>query len=366
MFVGISYNATAQLRNEDCNESPDWWDCDPDHSFDMEEAVITGNGGGGGGGGGWSEDPPPSFPPPPPIGGGGGGNNNNNTPSTSTVTVTASPQIGGSVSGGGVYNDGAQCTIAATPANGFNFTGWTGSVSSTYNPHSFVVPGNCNIRAIFMPATYSPCGQSNSLDDNSDISKTLDTLKTYAANNDFERAGYMSMGANGEPLYKAGNGPPITGGTYTMPMALDYGYLFVWGFHSHPSGTIYMFSFGDIYAIYEFFSQQRIYDFSTFAYGIVNDLGEAYAIMISDMGQFIAFISMNELHDINSQWYNNLSDALQNAGENAQLAEQKFVDALSNSGLSIMKAGTISPISTTWERIEYNTATEQVETKPCN
>jgi uncharacterized repeat protein (TIGR02543 family) len=45
------------------------------------------------------------------------------------ITVAASPQAGGSVSGGGYFNSGTVEPISATPNAGYVFTGWTGSVA---------------------------------------------------------------------------------------------------------------------------------------------------------------------------------------------------------------------------------------------
>lgn len=61
---------------------------------------------------------------------------------TYTVTVT-----GGS--GGGTFNHGAICTVTASVADNYTFTGWTinGSVVSTSLTYSFAVTGNVTIVA---------------------------------------------------------------------------------------------------------------------------------------------------------------------------------------------------------------------------
>ena len=41
-----------------------------------------------------------------------------------TITVTASPSAGGSVTGGGSYKGGSSCTVKATPNSGYTFAGW--------------------------------------------------------------------------------------------------------------------------------------------------------------------------------------------------------------------------------------------------
>ena len=46
-------------------------------------------------------------------------------PTEYTVSVSANPSNGGTVTGGGTYEQGQQCTVAATAATGYTFTNWT-------------------------------------------------------------------------------------------------------------------------------------------------------------------------------------------------------------------------------------------------
>lgn len=46
-------------------------------------------------------------------------------PSTYTITTTANPSDGGTVSGGGEYNLGASCTVSATANENYEFINWT-------------------------------------------------------------------------------------------------------------------------------------------------------------------------------------------------------------------------------------------------
>ena len=58
-----------------------------------------------------------------------------------TINATANPSNGGSVSGGGTYNYGQNCTLTATPATGYDFINWTknGAQVSTSPNYSFTV-----------------------------------------------------------------------------------------------------------------------------------------------------------------------------------------------------------------------------------
>lgn len=79
-------------------------------------------------------------------------NKNNPAESTThTVTVSASPAAGGTVTGGGTYEEGDKVTLTATPAEGYKFVNWTenGSVVSTNAAYTFTVTGNRTLVANF-------------------------------------------------------------------------------------------------------------------------------------------------------------------------------------------------------------------------
>ena len=74
-----------------------------------------------------------------------------------TITVSANPSNGGSVTGGGAYHYGDNCTVIATPANGYTFVRWTengNQVSNSAN-YTFTVTGNRTLVAQFQPQTYT-------------------------------------------------------------------------------------------------------------------------------------------------------------------------------------------------------------------
>ena len=85
------------------------------------------------------------------VGGGGG--------TTYTIAVSANPTNGGTVTGGGTYNQGQSCTVSATANSGFTFTNWTenGSVVSTQANYTFTVTGNRTLVANFQaqPQSYT-------------------------------------------------------------------------------------------------------------------------------------------------------------------------------------------------------------------
>ena len=80
----------------------------------------------------------------------------NFTPTSYAITATASPTVGGMVTGVGSYNYGTTCTLTATPASGYAFVQWNenGSTVSTSATYSFEVTGPRNLTAVFEQNTH--------------------------------------------------------------------------------------------------------------------------------------------------------------------------------------------------------------------
>ena len=70
---------------------------------------------------------------------------------TYTITASASPTAGGSVSGGGTYIQNSTCTLTATANSGYTFVNWTknGTQVSTNASYTFTVTGNAEYVAHF-------------------------------------------------------------------------------------------------------------------------------------------------------------------------------------------------------------------------
>ena len=74
-----------------------------------------------------------------------------NAPTNYTISVSANPTNGGTVTGGGTFAQGQSCTVSATPNTGYTFVNWTenGTVVSSNQNYSFNVTGNRNLVAKF-------------------------------------------------------------------------------------------------------------------------------------------------------------------------------------------------------------------------
>jgi hypothetical protein len=70
---------------------------------------------------------------------------------TYTITATANPTNGGTITGAGTYNHGQNCTLTATPAQGYIFVRWTknGTQVSTNAAYTFAVTENASFVAEF-------------------------------------------------------------------------------------------------------------------------------------------------------------------------------------------------------------------------
>ncbi len=77
---------------------------------------------------------------------------------TYTITATANPTEGGTVTGGGKYGSGSICTLLATPNDDYFFTNWTSgsTVVSTYPTYTFTATANRTLKANFTHV--SDCG----------------------------------------------------------------------------------------------------------------------------------------------------------------------------------------------------------------
>ena len=79
------------------------------------------------------------------------------------ITATANPTAGGTVSGGGTYNHGESCTLAATAATGYTFVNWTkgGTEVSTNAAYTFTVTEAGDYVAHFQALTYAITATAN-------------------------------------------------------------------------------------------------------------------------------------------------------------------------------------------------------------
>jgi uncharacterized repeat protein (TIGR02543 family) len=95
------------------------------------------------------------------------------------LSVSVNPPGSGSVSlspPGGTYASGTQVTLTATPASGYRFKSWSGSISSTSNPITIAMDGDKQVTVNFEYASAPSCTfYINGREVNPTISLFLDT-----------------------------------------------------------------------------------------------------------------------------------------------------------------------------------------------
>jgi hypothetical protein len=74
-----------------------------------------------------------------------------NAPTTYTISLSASPNGGGTVTGGGTYTAGTSVTVTASAATGYTFQRWTegGSEVSTSSAYQFTATRDRSLAAVF-------------------------------------------------------------------------------------------------------------------------------------------------------------------------------------------------------------------------
>ena len=84
-------------------------------------------------------------------------------PQQYTISVSANPSNGGTVSGGGTFTQGATCTLTATANTGYTFVNWTknGTVVSTNPSYSFTVNASGAYVANFTLNSYNITASAN-------------------------------------------------------------------------------------------------------------------------------------------------------------------------------------------------------------
>ena len=66
-----------------------------------------------------------------------------------TVNATINDSVGGTITGGGIFELGESATLTASPVTGYKFTGWSGDVTSTEKSIQFTVSSELTIQANF-------------------------------------------------------------------------------------------------------------------------------------------------------------------------------------------------------------------------
>ena len=106
-----------------------------------------------------------------------------------SVTATANPVEGGTVTGSDTYNHGATATLTATPNTGYEFVNWTnaGVEVSTEATYSFTVTENVELVANFKATTITLTTGNNDAVIAANIGNTVDVVieRSFTANDGY-------------------------------------------------------------------------------------------------------------------------------------------------------------------------------------
>ena len=158
-------------------------------------------------------------------------------PQNYTISVSANPSNGGSVSGGGTYQQGQSCTVTATANNGYTFTNWTenGSQVSTNSSYSFTVNSNRTLVANFTAVPQAPTGAINGL---FSVSASQQVW--------FSQGNLQYIGSAGTPYWKFAENQWDYFGTTTGQNSSNHNVdrdLFGWGTSGWYNGSTYYMPF---------------------------------------------------------------------------------------------------------------------------
>ena len=121
-----------------------------------------------------------------------------------TITTTANPAEGGTISGGGSYTEGSTCTLTATANTGYTFINWTenGEVVSTNAEYNFLVTEDRNLTANFMAVL-------TSLSDDFNDGVINPVFWTACGSNVYEEDGLVKLQQNVTDDYVALESAPL-------------------------------------------------------------------------------------------------------------------------------------------------------------
>jgi len=142
-------------------------------------------------------------------------------PGTYTLSLTASPAAGGSITASpsaSSYASGTVVTLTATPASGYTFTGWSGGASGTSASTTVTITANTSVTATFT-ATSTGGGNTLRIDD------AATTTSGYCGADGSRQNSYA--GADGGYYINLSNSAS-KGVNYTVNVPAAGTYSFVW------------------------------------------------------------------------------------------------------------------------------------------
>jgi Divergent InlB B-repeat domain len=114
------------------------------------------------------------------------------------ITTSSLPNVGGSTSGDGTFNNGDSCYITATPNTGYTFINWTenGVLFSTNQNLTFTVTGNKNLVANFLQNQTGTCVSCPNYDFSTSINSSWGTQSSSILSNGCKIYRFLAVPGN--------------------------------------------------------------------------------------------------------------------------------------------------------------------------
>lgn len=166
------------------------------------------------------------------------GSNDTSTPApvtTFTLSITASPAAGGTVTGAGTYDSASVKTVTATPTSGYVFTGWSGDAAGTDTSISITMNSNKYVSANF--EAQNP-GDTTGTGDSTLTTRIEDDATTAQGLCSYEGAISSNSGANNGRIINLSNAAG-KGVNWKVSVPADGYYTLSWRYVNSSSSNAY-------------------------------------------------------------------------------------------------------------------------------
>ncbi|WP_154647895.1 hypothetical protein [Pedobacter arcticus] len=189
--------------------------------------------------------------------------------------------------------------------------------------------------------TPDPCNQANSLGKNESFKDKMDDLKGKTGL-DYEVGYLFKNGGSSSADYTSLGG--VAGQTQiSIPISSIAGTIDGYIHTHYGSGTIPVFSIGDILSIYTLNNAGKITDLSTFTIGVVTDYGTQYILKIDDIANFNSFYDVHfttnaNMDALTTTYLDNVANYMNASAMDFKAAsELAFLKMLEGSGMKTFK-----------------------------
>jgi hypothetical protein len=143
-----------------------------------------------------------------------------------SLTTSANPAAGGTITAGGWVDAGSVVTMTATANAGYHFTGFSGALNGTTNPQNLTVTAPASVTANFGPTTQPPAISSASTSAFTvGLAGSFNVIATGIPSPTLSESGALPAGITFNPSTGVLSGTPAAGtaGTYSITFMASNG-----------------------------------------------------------------------------------------------------------------------------------------------